>query len=224
MIREDNPLRITHYASRIDAMLYRLSTFMLSVLFRFTGGVTLIGQENIPKTGGVILAANHISYLDPPVVGCYLRRQLHYMAKEELFRSRVVGAWMRWVGTFPVRRGTPDRKALKHAIDLLGQGRIVCIFPEGTRSPDGKLQAPELGIGLIALRSGAPIVPAAIIGTDKVLPPHSTRLYRHRVKVVYGRPLTFPSLCQGKETRQSLEEVGQSTMSAISELISTHAS
>lgn len=223
MIREDNPSRIMHHASRIDAMLYRLSIFILSVFFRFTGGVTLIGTENIPRTGGVILAANHISYLDPPVVGCYLKRQVHYMAKEELFRSPLLGAWMRWVGTFPVRRGTADRKALKHAIDLLIRGKVICIFPEGTRSPDGKLQAPELGIGLIALKSGAPIVPAAIIGTDKVLPPHSTRLYRHRVKVVYGRPLTFPIHHQGTETRRSLEDVGQSTMSAISELISAHA-
>lgn len=205
-------------------MLYRLSTFMLSIVFRFTGGVTLIGLENIPKTGGVILAPNHISYLDPPVVGSYLKRQVHFMAKEELFRPKVQGAWMRRVGTFPVRRGTADRKALKQAIDLLAQGRVICVFPEGTRSPDGKLQEPELGIGLIALRARAPIVPVAIIGTDKVLPPNSKRLYRHRVKIVYGKPLTFPDLEQGKETRQSLEEVGRSTMSAISELILAHAS
>ena len=205
-------------------MLYRLSIFILSVFFRFTGGVTLIGTENIPKTGGVILAPNHISYLDPPVVGCYLRRQVHCMAKEELFRSKLMGAWMRAVGAFPVRRGTADRKALKQAIDLLNRGRVVCIFPEGTRSPDGNLQEPELGIGLIALKSRAPIVPVAVIGTDKVLPPHAKRLYRNRVTIVYGQPLTFPHLEEGKETRQSLEEVGRSTMSAISELISAHAS
>ena len=205
-------------------MLYRISTFMLSILFRFTGGVTLIGRENIPRAGGVILAPNHISYVDPPIVGCYLRRQVHYMAKEELFRSKLMGAWMRWVGAFPVRRGTADRKALKHAIDLLNQGRVVCIFPEGTRSPDGKLQDPELGIGLIALKSQAPIVPVAVIGTDKVLPPNSKRLYRHRVKIVYGKPLTFPQPVQSKESRQLLEEVGRATMSAISELILAHAS
>lgn len=205
-------------------MLYRLSSFILSVFFRFTGGVTFIGRENIPRAGGVILAPNHISYVDPPIVGCYLRRQVHYMAKEELFRSKLLAAWMRWVGTFPVRRGTADRKALKHAIDLLNQGRVVCIFPEGTRSPDGKLQNPELGIGLIALKSQAPIVPVAVIGTDKVLPPNSKRLYRHRVKIVYGKPLTFPQPVQSKESRQLLEEVGRATMSAISELILAHAS
>ena len=203
-------------------MLYRISSFFLSVFFRFTGGVTLIGRENVPKTGGVILAPNHISYVDPPIVGCYLERQVHYMAKEELFRSKLLAAWMRRVGAFPVRRGTADRKALKQAIDLLAQGRVICIFPEGTRSPDGRLQEPELGIGLIALKSRAPIVPVAVIGTDKVLPAHAKRLYRHRVRIVYGRPLTFPHLDQGRETRQSLEEVGRSTMSAISELISAH--
>ena len=205
-------------------MLYRISTFLLSLVFRFTGGVTLIGRENIPRTGGVILAPNHISYVDPPIVGCYLRRQVHYMAKEELFRSKLMAAWMRAVGTFPVRRGTADRKALKQAIDLLNQGRVVCIFPEGTRSPDGRLQEPELGIGLVALKSQSPIVPVAVIGTDKVLPPGSKRLYRHRVRIVYGKPLTFLQPEQGRESRQLLEEVGKATMSAISELISAHAS
>lgn len=220
MINETNPSLTTRHPSE---RLYRISTFWLRVLLRCTGGVTLIGRENIPKTGGVILAPNHISYMDPPAVGCYLRRQVHYMAKEELFRPKLLGAWMRWVGTFPVRRGTADRMALKQAIDLLCQGRVVCIFLEGTRSPDGKLQDPELGIGLIALKSQSPIVPVAVIGTDKLLAPGSKRLYRHRVKIVYGKPLTFPQPDGGRESRQALEEVGRATMSAISELISAHA-
>jgi len=205
-------------------MLYRISAFLLSLVLRLTGGVTLIGRENVPTAGGVILAPNHISYVDPPIVGCYLKRQVHYMAKEELFRSKLLAAWLRAVGTFPVRRGTADRKALKQAIDLLNRGRVVCIFPEGTRSSDGKLQEPELGIGLVALKAQAPIVPVAIIGSDKVLPISAKRLYRHRVKLVYGKPLSFPQPEQGRETRQSLEEVGRTTMSAISELISAHAS
>lgn len=190
---------------------------------RAAGGATCVGVENIPATGGVILAPNHISLADPPAVGCKLSRQVHYMAKEELFKPRLLGALMYAVGSFPVRRGAPDRKALRRAIELLDEGRVVGIFPEGTRSEDGGLQEPELGIGLVALRSRAPIVPVAVIGTDKVMPPHSKRIHRHPMTVIYGKPLTFPDLYDARESRKVLEEVGRRTMAAIADLLSGHA-
>ena len=202
--------------------MYYLSRAVLRLIFRILGGLTAVGAENIPKTGGVILAPNHISYFDPPAVGCSMSRQVHYMAKEELFRVPILSAWMHSVGSFPVRRGTADRRALKRAIELLNEGKVVCIFPEGTRSPDGKLQDPELGIGLIALKSRAPVVPALVIGTDKALPPDSKRLHFHPIRIIYGRPLTFPDLYEARESRQVLEEVGRRVMAAIADLSSKY--
>jgi 1-acyl-sn-glycerol-3-phosphate acyltransferase len=202
--------------------MYYLSYVLLRLLFRLTGGLAPVGGENIPPTGGVILAPNHISYLDPPAVGCGMRRPIRFMAKEELFRSKLLGWWMRKVGAFPVRRGTADRSALKQAIELLGQGEVVCVFPEGTRSPDGNLQEPELGIGLIAMKSRAPVVPVAVLGTDKVLPAGSGRLHRHRVKIVYGPTVELTDLYDARESRRCLEEVGARVMSAIHDLLSSH--
>lgn len=195
-------------------LFYRVSVALLKVFYVATGGIKLIGLDNIPKSGGVILAANHISLADPPAVGIYSPRQVHYMAKEQLFKFPL-GIWMRGVGSFPVRRGTGDRRALKRAIEMLGQGRVICIFPEGTRSPDGKLQSPELGIGLVALKSRCPIVPAAIRDSDKVLPPHSKRVHRHRITVTYGPPFDFPDLYESPNSRAAIEEVGRRVMEAI---------
>ena len=177
---------------------------------------------NIPRTGGVILAPNHISYADPPAVGSAMDRQVHFMAKEELFKPAIMGKIIKAVGSFPVKRGTADRKAIKQAIDLLNAGEVVCLFPEGTRSMDGKLQEPELGIGLIALKSGAPIVPVAVVGTDSVLPSDGGRPKRHRVIIEYGEPLMFDDLCETGDSRHNIEEVGKRTMSAIGNLLAKY--
>ncbi len=200
-------------------MLFRLCRFLMLVLFKFYGRVRAVHAENIPETGGVILAPNHVSFADPPCVACVIKRQVNFMAKEELFKPPVFGSILRRIGTFPVRRGTADRRALKQAVDVLGQGRVVCIFPEGKRSEDGALQQPELGIGLVALKSGAPVVPVAVIGSREVLAPHAKFLHFHPIKVVYGSPITFPDLYDTQNTRAALEEVGRRVMSAIGELL-----
>ena len=143
-----------------------LKTFLyyfFTLFFHFK----IIGAENIPKSGGAIIAANHISLWDPPALSAACTRAIHFMAKEELFS--IYG--LKWIFTvlkaFPVRRGTADRIAIKHAISLLKNGEIVGLFPEGTRSTTGELGKPEPGIAMIALKAGVPIIPAAIIGTNK---------------------------------------------------------
>lgn len=200
-------------------MLYYLGRTLFRLAFWLLGGLTSVGAENIPPTGGVILAPNHRSFADPPVVGCGMNRKVHYMAKEELFKVPILGKLIRAVGSFPVRRGMADRAALKKAIKMLEEGRVVCIFPEGTRSVDGRLKDPELGIGLIALKSRAPVVPVAVLGTDKVLGPHSKLPRRHQIKVIYGKPITFDDLYEGSHGREALEEVGRRTMDAIASLL-----
>lgn len=200
-------------------MLYYIGKIFCTLYYLIFGGLKSVGEENIPATGGVILAPNHISYADPPAVGCAMKRKVHYMAKEELFRPALFGRILLAVGAFPVRRGTADRKAIRHALDLLKEGKVICIFPEGARSLNGKLQEAEPGIGLIALKSGAPIVPVAVVGTDKILPADGSKPHRHKVIIEYGKPLTFEDLLQSKDTAQAIAEVGKRVMAAIDALL-----
>lgn len=202
---------------------FTFSCVLLRALFWMTGGLKCVGTENIPEHGGAIITPNHISLADPPAVGCNIPRHARFMSKEELFKPPIVGPWMWAVGNYPVRRGTADRQAIRNSIQMLDDGEVIAIFPEGTRSTDGKLREPELGVGLIAMKSRAPIIPAAIFGTDKVLPAHSKRLYRHPVTVYFGKPLTFPDLYDSKDTREAMEEIGRRIMAAIDELRTLHS-
>jgi 1-acyl-sn-glycerol-3-phosphate acyltransferase len=199
-------------------MTYYASREILRLFLKLVGRLRVVGADNVPKSGGVILAPNHISDLDPPTAGMGTSRLVHFMAKEELFHSRFMATWMRSVGTFPVRRGSADRRAIKQVLDYLEHGEVVCVFPEGTRSPDGKLQHAELGIGMFALKSRAAVVPVAITGTNKVFPPHGKRLHFRQITVEYGKPLTFPDLYDLKESRESYGEVGRRVISAIAEM------
>jgi len=199
-------------------LLYRLAWVVLRIILPIFGRWRVTGRENIPTAGGVIIAPNHVSYSDPPVVGAALRRQVRFMAKEELFRIPILGLLIRVVGAFPVKQKTADRTALKNALRLLERGHVVCIFPEGKRSPDGNLQQPELGIGMIALKSRAPVVPIALIGTNKLLPAHSVLLKFSRVRVRIGKPIPMDDLYDRTGDRAALEQVGQRVIAAIAEL------
>jgi 1-acyl-sn-glycerol-3-phosphate acyltransferase len=177
------------------------------------------GSENVPRKGGIILAPNHVSYIDPPAVGCGLTaRPVRFMAKIELFKIPVLGFLIKAVGAFPVKQSTADRAALRKALDLLEQGQVVCIFPEGTRSLDGKLMKAQAGIGMVALRSRAPVVPVALVGTRKLLPPHSFFFHFSRVRIIYGEPLTFDDLYERGMDREAIEQVGERVMAAIAKL------
>jgi len=202
-------------------MLFWLGWSLSRLLLMTLGRCKVIGRENVPKKGGIILAPNHISYIDPPTVGCMIPRQTHFMAKSELFEIPVLGFLIRAVGSFPVRQHTADRAALKKAIELLGQGRVVCIFPEGHRNLTGELLPAQAGFGMIALKSKAPVVPVALIDTDRLLPPHSFFFRFAHVQVIYGKPMTFDDLYDRGMDREAIEEVGRRVMTAIAELRET---
>ena len=148
------------------------------------------GRRNIPKTGPVILASNHRSFLDPFLVGVSLRRPVYFVAKKELFRNR----WMAWIlnrlGAFPIRRGEGDEEAMETARMLLERGAAVVMFPEGTRIPAGPLGRPKRGVGRLALETGAPVVPIAILGSERARRGWLIRPVWVRIRC--GRPLHFP--------------------------------
>ena len=147
------------------------------------------GREHIPD-GGVILASNHRSFLDPFVVGCCLRRPIYFMAKSELFQNRLIAWLLNCLGAFPVRRGQSDEESVQTSLALLERGEAVVIFPEGTRHRSGPLHEPRRGVGRLALESGAPVVPIAIAGTERARRGWLVRPVR--VDIRCGRPLTYP--------------------------------
>jgi 1-acyl-sn-glycerol-3-phosphate acyltransferase len=159
-----------------------------------------IGVENVPKTGPLLLAPNHFSQMDHFFVGLYLRRQVRFMAKSQLFGPRVLTYVYKHGGVFPVRRGHHDEEAFKTAFTILDKGGMLLVYAEGGRSRSGELGEAKPGIGRIALESGVPVVPVAVHGSASV---RRWRRFRFpKVTVQFGEPLTFPVEAEPNRERQ----------------------
>lgn len=194
-------------------MLYWLGHFLFTIIFKYCFRWKILGYKNIPERGPLIICSNHISWFDPPLVGCMIRRRkVYFMAKEELFKFFLFGWVLRKIGVFPVKRGLPDRRAIRQALKLLGEGKVVGMFPEGRRSKTGRLQEPLNGVALIALKSRAPILPVAIIGPYRLFQP---------VKVVIGSLLTFEDFTDRKNKTEVLKQVSHRIMGEIGRLMKT---
>lgn len=168
-------------------MIYYLTYF-------FTKGLSFVffprvvkGWDNVPVKGAYLLVSNHISNLDPPILGISTPRRLHFMAKIELFKNPLVGWWLRQLWAFPIKRGSGDYGALKVALQLLKDGFPVLLFPEGTRRLDDRPLPAQAGAGFIALKSAVPIVPVYIKGSECVMPPGAKFFKRSLVSVSYGK-------------------------------------
>src|SRR3954469_6492273 len=175
----------------VNPLIYWLLRGVLQPFFHLYFRLSRIGREHVPD-GPVIIASNHRSFLDPFVIATIARRPLYYVAKEELFRKRFTGWLLNNLGAFPVRRGQGDGDMIETAKAILARGDAVLIFPEGTRIRPGSLGRPRRGVGRLALESGAPVVPLAIIGTEAVR--KGWRIRPHKVRIRIGRPLTFPQV------------------------------
>lgn len=155
------------------------------------GGLFVQGAENVPKTGPVLMVANHTSYLDPVSIGDASPRRVVFMAKAQLFKIKPLDFLLRGVDSFPVKRGEADRGAFKNSLAMLGENRVVCIFPEGTRMPTDVLGEAEAGAAVFAIKTGCPVVPVFVSGANKMLD-WNGKLHRARVTVAFGTPFTFP--------------------------------
>lgn len=194
-------------------MLYYLFRAFFRVFFRIFYPYKVIGHEHIPAEGGVLLCCNHISNLDPPLLGSSMKRKVSYMAKEELFKIPVLSFLIRSFGAFPVKRGASDRQALKKSLTLLKEGKVLGIFPEGTRSKTGELGKAFSGVGLFALKEDSTVIPAAIVGPYGLFRP---------IKVVFGPPIDMSDLKQEKTNSDLMKEATDRIMEHIASLLQEH--
>lgn len=190
-------------------ILYQLAKVTILAVAGVVWRARATGTRNVPRDGPLIIACNHRAYLDPPILGAYSPREIRYMAKRELFEIPLLGPTIRAVGAYPVDREGSAMAAIKRSLEVLKTGGCIGIFPEGGRNADGSKEA-RGGVALLASLSGAPVVPAAIVGTDRAK-------QFAAMKVAFGAPLRLPE--GRKATREDLEKFTEETMGAINALI-----
>ena len=192
---------------------YLLSRGIAKTVFSYSA----YGQENIIEEGPAIMAANHQSYLDPPLVGITCRNELYYLARKTLFEKKLIGLLISHVNALPVDLSRGDLTAVRSIINLLKAGRRTVIFPEGTRSRDGKIQPARPGIGMIIAKTLVPVVPMRIFGSFEAWP-KGGKLRPHRLTVVVGKPIRFAKedlTGNNRETYQRISERVLATIAAI---------
>jgi len=179
----------------------------------------VVGRQHVPKTGGLIVASNHLNNADPPMIARAVGRPVVFMAKKEMLAIPVVGTLFRWWGTFPVRRGEADIAALRVAQEVVRGGDALMMFPEGTRSRTGGLGKGHPGTALIALRTGAPVLPVAITGTEGIRWPSffvKPRSVRH-IRVVIGEPFRLERT--GRVDTEAVTRATEQIMRRVAELL-----
>ena len=197
---------------------YRVAQGVLRLSFRVLQGLEVEGLENVPSRGACLIVSNHCSWLDPPVLGCSLsHRQLHFMAKKELFERRGLGPLIRALGAFPVERGQADRRSLRLALDLLSKGRIVCVFPEGTRGDGGPMEPWHIGMAMLAHHAQVPVLPAALTGTRNLLEDRARQPLPRPIRVRFGPPIRFDSLTG--TSRERLQKIQDLSFAGVERLL-----
>jgi 1-acyl-sn-glycerol-3-phosphate acyltransferase len=176
----------------------------------------VVGGENTIEEGPVILAANHASFLDPPLVGVTFRRSVHYLARKSLLDWPVLGPILPELGVIPVDQKNADRSALMSSIRVVRSGGAILVFPEGTRTLDGKLQPAQPGIGMIVAKTGAPVVPLRIFGTFEAFPRDRVAPRLVPITVVVGKPLRFSP--EETSDRAAYQKIGDRIMDAVARL------
>ncbi|HKD89322.1 MAG TPA: lysophospholipid acyltransferase family protein [Streptosporangiaceae bacterium] len=206
-------------------MQYRLSRALAGPVLRLLARPTVSGAENIPSTGPAILASNHLSVIDSVYLPLMLARPVSFAAKSEYFngtrlRDRVVGAYLRSTNQLSTDRtgGRAAMAMLDAAVSHLNSGQLFGIYPEGTRSPDGRLYRGRPGVGFLALQSGAPVIPVAMIGTDHILPPGHQVPRPGKIEIRIGAPLEFPELRGQPAGARQRRAVTDEVMRAIQKL------
>lgn len=180
---------------------------IFSSVYKYAYKVDFRGKEKFPLTGPVIVAPNHLSNNDPPIIGFALPRHVSFMAKEELFKNPIFAAVIKWLGAFPVHRGGVDKIAIRRAREILKENKVLGIFPEGSRQKEGHLGRFHDGVASMALRTGTPIVPVAVIGTDKMVRGQIACIVGDSILVEKAKPTIENMQAVNEELRNRLQQL-----------------
>jgi 1-acyl-sn-glycerol-3-phosphate acyltransferase len=212
------------YRTALWRVVYRAARFIVRVVFRAVFmRLEVRGKANVPRSGPLVVCSNHVHNFDPVVVGAAVPRALLYMAKKELFAVPGLRGLIRFFGAFPIDRGAADRAALRYAVNAVGEGFALLMFPEGTRSITGRIERVLPGAAFVALRTGAPVLPVAVTGTQampfdkKSAKPEARRTFRPTVRVTIGEPFQIGAGPDGK--RPSMEAATNEMMRHVAALL-----
>lgn len=192
------------------SILRQIAKFIFGVL-----GLKSRGLHNMPDNGAVIVASNHVSMLDPVIVGVVINRPIHFMAKAELFKYKLLGKLLKKIYVFPVRRGAADRTAIKKSISILNEGKVLGIFPEGSRNKEGNNMKVQAGTAMIALKTNSPILPVACVGTNRKFPLG----WFKPLEVRMGKPIGLEEFRDKKVNSMLLAEVSDLISAEINNLL-----
>lgn len=196
-------------------ILYHTGKSLTWLIFKLLFRIRIRGKENIPAAGPFILATNHISYYDPPLSGSFIKREVYFMAKQELFKNKLFGGIIKRTNALPIRRGTVDRAALEMCLGVLERGDALTIFPEGTRSKTDKFLPAKPGIGMVATRARCPIVPAYIHGSNNL---KACFFGRDRMSITYGKPIPAEEVARFGTDREGYQALAEAVMERIGAL------
>ncbi len=209
-------LKIKH--GKAYFILFRLIQFLLMSLFSLFYRVKKIDLYKIPKKGKFILCSNHISYLDPVIIGAYIPRYIYFMAKKELYNNKFLASIVTFLNAFPVNRRTLDRKTISISLDVLKEGNILGLFPEGTRSTDGILRKGKKGMGFIAAYSKTPIIPVAISGANKIVQKPFKRIFFPKIKLIAGDIINIDDILKKHNKKEAIRIIVEKTMEEIEKI------
>lgn len=199
-------------------MLYAIAHAVVGFLARLFFRLQVFGHDRIPKQGGVLIASNHVSYLDIPVLGCAMKRRAHFIGKMELLRNPIMAFFFRYLNGIPIKRGGVNRKVLQGIADRLKKGEVVVIYPEGGINKGGDLKRLKPGIGMLVAMTGVPVVPALIKGTEKALPDGARWIRRHPVTILFGQPMDFQPRLDQEDGKPLYEQISREVMLGFKQL------
>jgi 1-acyl-sn-glycerol-3-phosphate acyltransferase len=194
---------------------YQFGWTLTNLFFRHVIGFRVHGRAGIPPAGPLIVASNHISFWDPPMVGSAITRETHFLAKASLFEIPALGWLIKSYNALPIHRGRFDRAGVESALEVLRRGGVLLLFPEGGRRRAGRVEETKLGVGLLSFRSGAPILPARIVGSDRV---RASFVRKRRVEIFLGRLLPAVTALPGERPRDAYRRASREVLHAINGL------
>jgi 1-acyl-sn-glycerol-3-phosphate acyltransferase len=199
-------------------MLYSILHFIFRLAFKVLFRWEIYGRENIPPSGGAILAANHTSFLDPILVGTSLDRKIYFFARSSLFHPRPWSWLLKKLHTVPVERNKPAPSSIKRVLRLLKSGRLILMFPEGTRGSGETLSKARGGVGMMAAKSGLPVIPVYISGAARILPKGARMIRPRKVKIIYGAAMRFVPDAGRARTKEEFHRIGNQVLGEIAAL------